>query len=147
MVSTQYSASAYLWSGPLPHPEVLSRYNDAFPGCAERIVVMAEQQALHRQKLEAAFVEADISSQRTGVWLGFLLALIVISSGAWLVHEGRVEWGAGFITVPLVALVSIFVYGKRQQRKDLRTEEDRSRPETSGSQPELHEYTSSHPSS
>ena len=80
---------------------------------------MAEREALHRQKLEAAVIQADIASQRTGLWLGFLLAFIVISSGAWLVHEGRVEWGAGFITVPLIALVSVFVYGKRQQQKEL----------------------------
>jgi uncharacterized membrane protein len=31
------------FSGPLPSPEVLARYNDALPGGAERIVALAEQ--------------------------------------------------------------------------------------------------------
>jgi len=33
------------FSGPLPPPEVLAGYNDAFQGAAERIVIIAESQA------------------------------------------------------------------------------------------------------
>src|SRR5258708_6290391 len=40
------------YSGPLPPPEMLVGYNDAFPGCAERIVAMAERQSQHRQDME-----------------------------------------------------------------------------------------------
>ena len=40
------------YSGPLPPPEMLVQYNGAFPGCAERIVAMAERQSQHRQDLE-----------------------------------------------------------------------------------------------
>lgn len=87
-------------------------------------MAMAEQQATHRQELEAAVIHGNISSQRTGLWLGFLIAFIVVASGAWLVHEGRVEWGAGLISIPLIALVSVFVYGKYQQQKELNDTED-----------------------
>jgi len=80
---------------------------------------MAERQSAHRQKIESAVISGNIYSQKTGLWLGFLLALIVISSGAWLVYNGRVEWGAGFISVPLIALVSVFVLGKRDQNRQL----------------------------
>ncbi|HXE09290.1 MAG TPA: DUF2335 domain-containing protein, partial [Acidobacteriaceae bacterium] len=97
----------YSWSAPLPHPELLKKYNEAFPGCAERIVAMAEAQSAHRQKIESEVVNGNVYSQKTGLWLGFVLALIVISSGAWLVYNGRIEWGAGFIGVPLIALVSV----------------------------------------
>jgi uncharacterized membrane protein len=109
----------YSWSAPLPHPEMLIKYNEAFPGCAERIVAMAEAQSLHRQKLESTVVNGNVYSQKTGLWLGFILALIVISSGVWLVYTGRIEWGAGFISVPLIALVSVFVLGKRDQNREL----------------------------
>ncbi len=34
-----------LFIGPLPHPELLAGYEKASPGCAERIVEMAEKQA------------------------------------------------------------------------------------------------------
>jgi len=111
----------YSWSAPLPHPELLKKYNEAFPGCAERIVAMAEAQSAHRQKIESEVVNGNVYSQKTGLWLGFVLALIVISSGAWLVYNGRIEWGAGFIGVPLIALVSVFVLGKRDQNRELRS--------------------------
>jgi uncharacterized membrane protein len=107
----------------LPRPEVLAKYNEAFPGCAERIVAMAEQQSAHRQKIESTVINGNVYSQKTGLWLGFVLALIVISSGAWLVCTGRVEWGAGFISVPLIALVSVFVLGKRDQNRQLNSTE------------------------
>ena len=84
---------------------------------------MAERQAAHRQNLESAVIRSNVTSQTTGLWLGFVLALIIIGSGAWLVHEGRVEWGAGFIGLPLIALVSVFVYGKHDQRKQLEASE------------------------
>jgi uncharacterized membrane protein len=42
-----------LHQGPLPHPAVLKQYDDVVPGAAERIMRMAEQQAQHRQDLEA----------------------------------------------------------------------------------------------
>jgi len=80
---------------------------------------MAEAQSAHRQKIESEVVTGNVYSQKTGLWLGFILALIVISSGAWLVYTGRAEWGAGFISVPLVALVSVFVLGKRDQNRQL----------------------------
>jgi uncharacterized membrane protein len=110
---------ASFWSAPLPRPEILAKYNEAFPGCAERIVAMAEQQSAHRQKIESTVINGNVYSQKTGLWLGFVLALIVISSGAWLVYTGHVEWGAGFISVPLIALVSVFVLGKRDQNRQL----------------------------
>lgn len=116
---SELRAFASFWSAPLPRPEILAKYNEAFPGCAERIVAMAEEQSSHRQKIEAAVINGNVYSQKMGLWLGFVLALIVISSGAWLVYNGRVEWGAGFISVPLIALVSVFVLGKRDQNRQL----------------------------
>lgn len=47
------------FSGPLPPPEVLAGYNDAFQGAAERIVTMAESQLKHRQEMERAVVESN----------------------------------------------------------------------------------------
>ena len=34
------------FSGPLPHPEILAKYEDILPGAATRILEMAEEQAI-----------------------------------------------------------------------------------------------------
>lgn len=39
--------------GALPHPQLLSQYNDVIPDCAERIVRLTENQVRHRQVMEA----------------------------------------------------------------------------------------------
>lgn len=40
------------WQGPLPPPEILQGYEAAFPGAAERILRMAEDQGAHRRDME-----------------------------------------------------------------------------------------------
>jgi uncharacterized membrane protein len=89
MMEASFSGSA-----PLPPPDLLKQYNEVFPGCAERIVAMAKGQSTHRQHTESKVIGGNISSQRTGLWLGFVLALIVILSGALLVYTGHMVWGA-----------------------------------------------------
>ena len=51
LIQLQQSTS---FSGPLPHPEILERYNSAVPGGAERIIAMAEKQSDHRMRLESS---------------------------------------------------------------------------------------------
>lgn len=117
--STVRMEASFAWSAPLPPPDLLKQYNDVFPGCAERIVAMAESQAAHRQAIEDKVIHGNVSSQKTGLWLGFVLALIIILSGAWLVYTGHIGWGAIFTGIPLVSLVSVFVLGKRSQGRQL----------------------------
>jgi uncharacterized membrane protein len=49
VVVTEISQS---FSGPLPHPDVLRKFNEIIPGAAERIIKMAEDQSIHRKELE-----------------------------------------------------------------------------------------------
>ena len=43
-------ATATFHSGPLPDPDTLGRYDMVIPGAADRIIKIAENQAIHRQK-------------------------------------------------------------------------------------------------
>jgi uncharacterized membrane protein len=59
------------FSGPLPPPGMLARYNDALPDGADRIVKMAEDQSSHRRRMESR-----------GQIFAFVLALVARSSAA-----------------------------------------------------------------
>jgi uncharacterized membrane protein len=88
------------FSEPLPPPDLLQDYNGAFAGCAERIVAMAERQSTHRQELERLVVQSNCGAQKRGQWFAFILALVVISGGVFLLAQGRsIE---GFATIALV---------------------------------------------
>jgi len=54
------TTTAETFSGPLPHPQILEKYNEVVPDAAERIIAMAENQSKHRQELETKAIESDI---------------------------------------------------------------------------------------
>ena len=61
------------FAGPLPPPATLAAYNAIVPDAAERILKMAEAQALHRHQLEATAIRAQMrgkpsSASASALW-------------------------------------------------------------------------------
>lgn len=120
--SSQVSITAH-WSGPLPPPSALAAYENALPGSAERILAMAEAELKHahaqeREQLrsETAVTDAEIASERRGVWLGFVLSVLVIGVSTYLIRLGFLGIGVGLISVGLISLVGLFIYGRNHPR-------------------------------
>jgi uncharacterized membrane protein len=109
------------FSGPIPPPHLLAQYNDVVKDGAERILAMAERQSAHREAMEAAVVKGNLSRQKEGAYFAFILALLTICGGILLIYSGRNVAGLVAILAPLAALAGVFVYTKREQRKE-RTE-------------------------
>jgi uncharacterized membrane protein len=110
--------SSAMFSGPLPPPSVLTKYNEAVPNAAERILVMAEKQAVHRQSLEERVVNANIRNQYLGSVFGFILGAFAIGGGIYLIAHGMSATGLTSVIGALVALVAVFVTGRRGQEKE-----------------------------
>jgi uncharacterized membrane protein len=106
------------FSGPLPPPDVLARYNDAVPNGAERIVAMAERQAEHRMRLEGRVITADIWRSYAGVVAGLVVALAFLYASYRLVDDGHELSGTLLATFDIVGLVGVFVYGTISQRRE-----------------------------
>jgi uncharacterized membrane protein len=113
------------FSGPLPHPAVLSEYEHIHQGFAERIVALAEEEAAHRRKLQEKALEGDLETQRQtareirlGQIFAFSIGVIVILSGAYTATHGA-ELAGGLIgTGGVVALVSVFIYGRKTPHRE-----------------------------
>ena len=54
---------------------------------------MAESQHDHRQALEKHVIHSNVSAQRLGTVLGFIVAMTVVIGGMYLVHEGKAGRG------------------------------------------------------
>jgi uncharacterized membrane protein len=115
----QFAAS--FWRGPLPPPQVLAEYNKAFPGCAERIFAMAEQQSQHRRTIEADVIESDIRLRDRGQICAMVLATMVIIGGFVAIMFDHSLTGLSAILVALGSLVGLFLYSRHQATRDLRT--------------------------
>jgi uncharacterized membrane protein len=107
-------------SGPLPPPEVLQKYNSAIPNGADRIMIMAEKQQEHRFELEKSTIKEQLSQSKRGQRFGLVIGLAAIAGSVSCILLGH-EWPGAVIGVGgITGLVSVFVYGKTQQRKSIK---------------------------
>jgi len=114
-----FAITAQQFSGPIPPPELLRKYEELVQGAADRIISMAEKQSNHRQILESQVINSNIGNERLGMILGFLICVLAISGGIYAVVQGKNATGIAAIVTPLVALVAVFIYGKSEQKKNL----------------------------
>ena len=135
--STVMTHSVKAYSGPLPSPDMLEKYNAAFEECAERIVAMTEKQALHRQELERdaqraniaaiqkrqelekVIVQTGVKNEARGQIFGFIIALSAIVGGTVVIAIGKDVIGLIAIISALASLAGVFIYGKRRQGREL----------------------------
>lgn len=107
---------AEIYSGPLPKPSDLQKYDRIVPGAAERIIGMAERQAEHRQFLEKTVVTTDAKRADKGLYVGAFVALCVLGGAVFLIYNGHDAAGATVASLDIVGLVSVFIYGTISRR-------------------------------
>jgi len=106
------------FSGPLPPPGLLAKYNEVIPDGAERIMAMAERQSAHREALEAKVIAGNIDSQARGSHYAFIICLVTIVGGFVLIGMGKSVIGVSAIIGSLATLAGVFLVSKREQRKE-----------------------------
>lgn len=110
--------------GPMPPPDLIAAYEEIHPGAAAFFFTSTERQALHRQALEAKVIHASVQNERVGMWLGFVLALVMTLCGTFLIHEGKDPQGLAIVAATLATLCGVFVYSRRRGRNAARGAEE-----------------------
>ena len=106
--------------GPIPSAEALAQYGLVLESAPDRILRMAEKQSDHRMELEKSTIRRQLNQSGIGQILAFLVSLGCIGASSWLAIEGH-DAVAGVIGgTTVVGLVSVFIYGKVAQQKDLK---------------------------
>ena len=111
-------ATQQTFSGPIPPPSILSEYNQIAPDAAIRILKMAEKQAAHRQEIEKKVIEADIYNSKAGLVCGLIIGLSAVIGGVLCIITGHDIGGSIIGGTGLTSLVSVFVYGTKERRKE-----------------------------
>ncbi len=106
------------YSGPLPPPEILTKYNEAVDNGAERIMVMAEKQQDHRMNLEKFVISQDSKKSLLGLWLGFFLVIICVFGGWYLLYLDKNISGYSLIFISLGSLVTVFVVTQKSRKEE-----------------------------
>lgn len=79
---------------------------------------MAERNAVHRQELEKTVVHGNVAAQKLGQIFAFILALVVMGAGAWLVHEGKTTLGLWIMLGDVTALAAVFLGARWMQKRE-----------------------------
>lgn len=104
-------------SGPLPSPETFQGYENVLPGAAERIITMAEKQQDHRMGLESKHLNEQLFQSKLGQIFGLVISIVAIGAGTHLTMNGHDTVGGILLGTTLISLVTVFVLGKRAQKK------------------------------
>ncbi len=105
-----------IFSGPIPHPEILSQYEKISPGFANRIIAMAEKEQDERIKLNNKIVEyqhiQEINDQkiiRNGYYFSLIAILLIVSLCTYGFYMGFATQTATIASSVIVALAAIFI--------------------------------------
>ncbi|MBC2855469.1 DUF2335 domain-containing protein [Cetobacterium sp. 2A] len=112
------------YQGPLPHPDLLKKFEDITPGAAERILLMAEKEQQHRHQLENEIlikesenIKNEIELKGRGLIFGFLLALLIIIAGVYLLIFNKSLEGFSLILGSIAMIITPFFFNKTNNQK------------------------------
>jgi uncharacterized membrane protein len=107
------------YSGPLPPPEILAKFDQVLPGSAERIIAMAERNQAHRHTLEETVIPANVRNERRGQIIAGIIYLATLGCGTFLVYVGRDTAGLVTMLSTTVTFAGLFLYSRRKKEEDL----------------------------
>ena len=98
------------WSGPLPSPDALDRFNKIIPNGADRVVKMAEAEQAHRIDYERTGLTASTAEARRGQYVGGALSLAAIICAAYTSHIGA-PWqvSVAFLSLPIMGMIRALI--------------------------------------
>ena len=106
-----------MFSGPVPHPEIIERYEKIYPGAAKQIFEEYDRQVLHRHSIERSVVRTDNIKSVLGHVLGFVVVMSTIGTGVCSLMNGFTLFGGGFSFSGLAMLVYAFKTSRKIEGK------------------------------
>lgn len=112
-----------LFQGPIPHPDLLKKYDEVVLGAAERILRLAEEEQQHRHEMDLndadnnkkllQLSESEISSisefRKRGQLFGFVICVICVLAAFYATYN-QMSWKiiVAFLTLPTASLIRAF---------------------------------------
>lgn len=100
------------FSGPLPPPQHLDRYEKVLPGAAERIVAMAEREQRHRHGWENKHLWFDGVQGVGGQLLGGLVLVALIAAAVYCAYIQQPAVAVAFFGVAVAGVVGVLIKGR-----------------------------------
>ncbi|MCY4360934.1 MAG: DUF2335 domain-containing protein [Gammaproteobacteria bacterium] len=103
------------FSGPIPPPDTLEKYNQITPGAAERIIAMAERETGHRHDTEQLIISNEYKEAKRGHIFALIICSLGILTGGYIAISG-LQWAAMVIgSSVVIGLASTFIIGRNRK--------------------------------
>jgi len=96
------------WSGPLPAPESLAKYDNIVPGAAERILVMAEKEQNHRHHTEDKTAKRQYVIAIVSVIFAFACVLALAGLVFYAIYKGSDNSTLAAVITAIAAVAGVF---------------------------------------
>jgi len=114
------SFSESIFHGPLPPPEILQQYNDCYPKAAEIIFSNFQKQVTHRINIEDRVVNSNIRNGTLGIIAGFILGLVGIVGGIYLLTIDKEISGYVALIASITSLTLVYIKGKKNTSEEIK---------------------------
>lgn len=104
------------YSGPLPQPDALAKYDQIVPGAAERIIRMAEKEMDHRHDTENKMTQNAIRTTYLGIIFAFVSVLVLSGSVLYALYKGFDTVAASIAVGSIAAVAGVFVFFKSKKK-------------------------------
>lgn len=106
-----------MFAGPVPHPEIIEKYEKIYPGAAKIIFEEWDSQVKHRHYIEKSVVWADNVKSILGVIFGFIAVVSAIAGGVYTALNGLQLFGGGLSFAGLAMLATAFITSRKRKNK------------------------------
>lgn len=117
--------SKSVFTGPLPHPDILAKYNECYPDAAEIIFKTFERQVDHRISIEKKVINSGAMNSTLGLIAGFLIGVLGVGGGIWLLSMDKSISGYTALFGTLGGLVGTFIFGKLNTSTEIRSKNEK----------------------
>lgn len=111
----QVQAQHEAYEGPIPHPSILSGLQEINKDFPERVFQMAEKEQFHRHQMDDKIMKNHSFMTQTGLIFAFIIAILCISAGLYLLIHDKSVKGFALILTPIATIIASFLLKKNEK--------------------------------
>jgi uncharacterized membrane protein len=130
----QQTQATQLYQGPVPHPDILEKFDQIVPGTAQRLFQLAEDESIHRRRQEEQANLANINAQQKqlliaeyqtkavyrsdclGQFAGILISLCCIGGAIYLSLNNHEIVAGALAAIPTASVIQAFFSKKNPDK-------------------------------
>ena len=120
----EFALQIELYSGSIPHPSIVARWEKVVPGSADRILTLSEDHQGHRMEMERVMFAEFIGREKLGMWFYFIIALVMIIGGIAVILAGYSTAGLVALAAPVATIAGAFIFSYRRTGNESRGSRD-----------------------